>query len=119
MKFKFKPEKSNLFFMSSTFVLCLITCLFWLSFREYIYFIIYFSLTLLLAFIYYFKSYIIKEKYFIIRYGFINIKLKYSNIKSIKEQNGGVKIYLNKINFVAYPANKDIFIASISSKIDK
>lgn len=119
MKFKFKPEKSNLIFMSSLLILCLMTCLFWLSFREYIYFTIYFVLTLLIGYVYYFTVYVIYENYLVVRLGFINFKFKYENIKSVENIKNGIKINYKNIKFTIYPNNRDIFSVKLNSKIDK
>lgn len=117
MKFKFKPNKSNLFLMSSTIMLLVFVCLLWLVLREYIYCTVYGVLTLIIAYTYYFTSYYIKDNYFETRLGFINIKINYKNIRKVEVVNDKVKIYLNKIKFDIYPNYKDIFVVKLNSKL--
>lgn len=117
MKFKVKPEKSNLFLMTIVLMLCLFTCLLWLVLREYIYFSIYSIITLLLGHMYYFTSYIINEKYLIIKLGLLNIKIKYNKIMKVENLKDKVKVYLKTVNINLHPKNKDIFVAKLSSKL--
>ncbi|MBE6156560.1 MAG: hypothetical protein E7161_02325 [Firmicutes bacterium] len=119
MKFKFKPEKSNLFLMTSIIFLLFITCIFWLIIKEYIFFSVYIMLTVIIAHIYYFTSYFIEAKYFVTKLGFIKIKIKYSDIRKIEDMQEKVKISLKSFSFYVYPRNKDIFVAKLNSKIDK
>lgn len=117
MKFKFKPQKSNLFFMSSVIILCLFTCIIWLILREYIYFSIYFLLTLVIAYTYYRTKYIIEDKYLIIKLGFLKIKINYQKITEAKKENDYVKVKFIKYGINIYPNNKDIFILKINEKL--
>jgi len=119
MKFKFKPEKSNLFLMTSIIFLLFATCVFWLIIKEYIYFSVYIILTLLIAHMYYFTSYFIKDNYFVTRLGFVTIKIKYSKIMKVESLKDKVKIILNSFSIDIYPKNKEIFLAKLNSKIDK
>ena len=117
MKFKVKYEKSNFVLMTSIILLSIITCILWFILKEYIYFSVYFILTLLISYIYYFTYYYIKKDGLIFRLGFIKIKLKYNNIKKVENLKDKVKIYFNKININIYPKNKDIFVAELNSKL--
>jgi len=117
MKYKVKHEKSNLTFMTSTLILCFITCIFWLILKEYIYFGVYLVITLLIAYFYYFIIYILNKNFFIIRLGFINIKFNYKKIKKIEKLESGLKIYFEKIKITVYPHNKDIFYVNIKDKM--
>lgn len=117
MKFRVKYEKSNIFLMSSIILCLLVTCMFWLILREYIYFAVYFALTLFISYTYFFTSYFIKEKYFVVRLGLINIKIKYSGIKSIEDGKDKLKINLKRFSFTVYPSNKEIFVAKLNSKL--
>jgi len=106
-------------FMISLILILIVICIFWLILREYLYFIIYIILTLLIAYTYYFTCYYIKDKYFITKLGFIKIKIKYDSIKSVENLKDRVKIYLKNLKFDVYPNNKDIFVIKLNSKIDK
>lgn len=118
MKFKVKPEKSNLLLMSTLLLLCLTTCFMWLVIREYICFGIYFALTLIIAHMYYFTSYILKEDILIIKLGFIKIKINYNKISNIEVIKDRVKLNFKKLNINIYPNNKEIFVAKINSKLN-
>ncbi len=117
MKFKARPEKSNLLLMSSIILLLLVTCVFWLILRMYIYCIIYFVLTLFLAYTYFFTFYYVKEKYFVTRLGLIKINIKYDSIKKVENLKDKVKLHLKYFNIMIYPNNQDIFIAKLNSKL--
>jgi len=117
MKFSVKYEKSNIMLMTSIFILLLITSLLFLVFKEYLYFIIYLIITLLISYVYFGTSYFVKEKYFVTKLGFIKIKIKYSNISNVIIEKDRVIIYLNKFSFSIYPSNKEIFLAKINSKL--
>jgi len=117
MKFKIKHEKSNLIFMSSVIILCLVTCVFWFLLREYIYFIIYFLLTLVISHMYYVTYYFLEKDKIIFKLGFIKIKIKYKNIKKIENLKNSIKITFNNFSMNIYPDNKDIFFAEINSKM--
>lgn len=119
MKFKVKPEKSNMAFMTSTFFLLIITCILWIILKEYIYFVVYFILTILLAYIYYFTSYTIKDKYLVIKLGFIVLKINYNKITNVELIKNKVKVNLKKFSLDLYPDNKDIFVAKVNSKIKR
>lgn len=117
MKFKVKPEKSNLVLMSSILLFLLVTCILWLILREYVYFTIYLVLTLLIFYVYFFTFYFIKEEYFVTKLGFLKIKIKYENIRSVENLKEGVKLNLKKFSMNIYPHNKDIFVAKLNSKL--
>lgn len=117
MKFKVKYEKSNFLFMSSIFFLCIVTCIFWLILREYIYLVIYLLLTLFVAYTYYFTFYYIKKDCLIIKMGLIKVKFKYKNIRKIENLKDYIKIHFNRISINLYPNNKDIFYAELNSKL--
>ena len=117
MKFKFKPNKSNLFLMSSTILLLIFVCLLWLVLREYIYFAVYGVLTLIISYTYYFTSYYIKDRYLETRLGFIFIRIKYRNIKKVELVNDKVRIHLKNVKFNICPNNKDIFVVKLNSKL--
>jgi len=117
MKFKFNPEKSNKLLMSSIIFLSFVTCLFWIILREYIYFIVYFSLTLFIAITYFCTRYYIKDNYLIIKLGFISIKISYLRINNVENLNDKVKLNLIKYSLNIYPQNKDIFVAKLNSKL--
>ena len=117
MKYKIKHEKSNLILMSSILILCLITCYVWFIFREYIYFSIYLILTIIITHIYYFTYYYIKNDSLIIKLGFIRVKIKYNQIKSIEILKNSIKLNLEKISLNLYPNKKDMFYTEINSKM--
>ena len=89
----------------------------WLAIREYIYFFIYISLTLIIAHIYYFTTYTIYNKKLIIKLGIIKLKINYKNIKKVELVKERVKLQLDKFSINLYPANKEMFIAKINSKL--
>ena len=117
MKYKIKHEKSNKAFMSSVFILSLVTCLFWIVLREYIYCIIFLILTLLLGYIYYCTYYYLKDDKLVIKLGFINFSVKYTELKKIENLNNSIKIYFKNISLNIYPNNKDIFYGDILNKM--
>lgn len=117
MRCKIKHEKSNLVFMSSVILLSLITCVFWFVLNEYVYFLIYLIVTLLLAYIYYFTFYYLKENSLVIILGFIKIKIKYSSILKVENLKNGIKLNFKNISMNIYPNNKDIFFAELSNKM--
>lgn len=117
MKFKIKHEKSNLIFMTSVILFCLITCVFWIMLREYRYFTIYFILTLLISHIYYFTCYFLEKDYLLFRLGLFNFKIKYKNIKRIEKVKNSIKLYLKYISINIYPNNIDMFYAEINNRM--
>lgn len=117
MKFKVKHEKSNLIFMSSVIILCLVTCIFWLMLREYIYFIIYFLLTLIISHIYYFTNYYIKDNYLKIKLGFIKIKIQYEKMIKIENLEKSINLKFKNFDMKIYPNNKDIFYVELNNKM--
>lgn len=117
MKFKVKHEKNNLAFMTSVIILCLVTCIFWLILREYIYCIIYFLLTILIAHIYYFTFYYIKDNYLKIKLGFIIIKIKYEKIFKIENLEKSINLVFKSFDMKIYPNNKDIFYTELNNRM--
>ena len=117
MQYKIKHEKSNIVFMTSVMIMCLLTCVIWFVLREYSYFIIYLIATLLVFHIYYFTYYYIKENYLLIKLGFIKIKFKYKNINNIENKKEGIKLKFNNLSMNIYPSNKDIFYAELLNKV--
>lgn len=117
MKFKVKHGKSNLIFMSSVIILCLVTCIFWLMLREHIYFTVYFLLTLIISHIYYFTFYYINDNYLKIKLGFINIKIKYNKIFKIESLEKCINLVFKSFNMKIYPNNKDIFYTELNNKM--
>lgn len=117
MKNKIKHEKSNLMFMSSVLLLCLVTCIFWLILKEYLYFIVFFLSTLLIGYIYFYTFYEIKDKYLLIKLGFISVKIRYTNIKDIVKVDKSIKLVFNKISMNIYPHNIDMFYVDLKRKM--
>lgn len=117
MKYKIKHEKSNLMFMSSVLILSLVTCIFWIILREYIYFSVFFILTIFIGYIYYFTFYYIDKKYLIIKLGFIKVKIKYDKIKDIEKLEKSIKLNFKNISMNIYPNNIDIFYTDLKSKM--
>ena len=117
MKYKIKHEKANLLFMSSVIIFCLITCIFWIMLREYIYFFAYLILILIISYIYYFTYYFLEERYLVFKLGFIKIKLKYSKIKKVENLKNNIKLTFNKMSMNIYPNNKDIFYLELNNKM--
>lgn len=117
MKFKAKPEKGNMLLMSAVIILLLVTCIFWLIIRKYLYFGFYLFFTLAIAHMYYFTNYYIKENYFVTTLGFIKIKIKYDSILSVENLTDKVKLKLRNFGITIYPNNKDIFVAKLNSKL--
>ena len=117
MKYKIKYEKSNLVFMTSVIILCLITCVFWFILKEYNFCAIYFFLTLILAHIYYFTYYYLNEKKLVIKLGFIRFKIKYSSILKVENKNAGIKLFFKYMSMTIYPCNKDVFFSELINKV--
>ncbi len=116
MKFKCKPEKANFVLMTFIVVICLVTCIFWLLLKKYVYFACYLILTLIIIHTYYFQYYVIKNKHLEIHMGFLNIKFKCKEIKKVTKLDNKVKIELNKINFTIYPLNTDLFMSALNKE---
>jgi len=117
MNFKFKPEKSNLNLMISTIIILIFTCIGWLLLKEYLYFILFTMLAFIIIHVYFFQSYYLDKDFLIIRIGFLKIKIKYSKINSMNNENDILKINLKNLNIDVYPDNKDKFIKELKKKI--
>ena len=117
MKFKARPEKSNILLMSSIILLLLVTCIFWLILRKYVYCLVYFILTLFIAYTYFFTFYYIKENRFVARLGLIKISIKYDEIRKVESLKDKVKVHLKYFCITLYPNNQDIFVAKLNSKL--
>ncbi len=117
MKFKVKPEKSNFIFMSSIIILCFISCLMWLSLRLYFYSLVYLSLTLIIAHIYYFTFYILEKNFLVIKLGFLKIKIHYQNLESATLKKKSVILKWHKISFKIYPEHNDVFMAKLGENL--
>lgn len=117
MKFKVKHEKSNLVFMSSVIILCFITCIFWLMLREYIYFCVYFIISLIITHIYYVTSYIIENDSLVIKLGFIKVKFKYEKLLRVSILDKSINLVFKNFKMNIYPSNKEIFYTELVSKM--
>ena len=117
MKYKIKLEKSNIIFMSSVIVLSLISCVFWVILKKYVYFIIYFILTSIIAHIYFYTYYYLTNDYLIVRLGFLKVKINYLKIFDIEKLKLGIKLKFKKISMNIYPSNQDVFYAELKSKM--
>ncbi len=118
MKSKIKLEKKKIILMSSILLVLLFTCVFWFLLKEYIYFTIYLILTIFIGYIYFFTFYILKEKYLLIILGFIPIKIKYKNIKSIEKLNIGIRLKLKYFNLILYPNKEDMFYLKLQEEME-
>ena len=119
MKYKVAYNKFHLIFMTSILLLCLISCLLWLQFDKYLYFSIYFILSIGLGYIYYFTSYELRKEELIIHLGFIPVKIKYKNILEIKEENQAVVIKNLSSKLKIYPEKRQEFIKELKIRSGK
>lgn len=119
MKFKVKYEKSNLIFMTSIISLCFIICIIFMILKQYLYTVIYVILTSFIIYIYYFTSYKLDERKFVIKLGFINIGFKYEHIWKVEELMKGVKITTKNLSLTVYPDEPQKFVKELNKKIDK
>ena len=114
MKFRVKYERQNKVLMTSIFMLCLLTCIFWLLLPFYIYALVYFVITLILSYTYYRTIYILNNDGLVIKMGFIPVKLKYQKIKSIKRIDNKIKVNYEHFSVTIYPDNIDIFMVKLN-----
>ncbi len=119
MRYKVKYEKSNLIFMSSILILCLIMCIFFVILNEYVYCTIYAILTLILIHTYYFTTYTLDKEALVIRLGFIPIKIKYEHIWNVESVSNGVKITTKSFPITIYPDEIKNFVKELKKKVDK
>ena len=117
MKFKVKPNKSNFYMMTFVLVLCFVTCIFWIYLNKYVIGVIYLIVTVILAHMYYFSTYIIDNNVLTIKLGFLPVKIKCSNIKKIEQEDDRVKLEFAKLSLSLYPMNKELFVTSLKKEL--
>lgn len=92
MRYKNKLDKKNIIYITVIILISILTLLGIFYLKQYLFALIFILLVILLLHIYINTTYEINDEYFIVRYGFIKMKFKYENIKSINLVND--KIYL-------------------------
>jgi hypothetical protein len=117
MKFNFKPKKTNLILMIFMIIVLLITCAVWFYLKEYLYFGIFLFLSIIIIHVYFNTTYILNNKYFITKLGFINIKIDYKKIAKVEEVNNKINIKLKSLTLDICPDNKEKFITEINKKV--
>ena len=119
MKFREQPAKKNATLILFVVLSLVLISLCFLILNSILYFCLYIVLTIILAYLYFFTYYFIDDDYLILKSGFIKVKIKYSNIISIVENNENIKIVTNKTKFILYPDYKTKFVNELKKKVNK
>lgn len=117
--YKVKLDKGQKLLLITIFILLLGTCTVWFNLKEYMYFGIYLTLTIILFLIIYYQKYYLEEKYLIVKIVFLKIKFNYLDLELVSNTNNSVKIKYKNLKFTLYPERLSNFTEEVQSKIDK